>query len=1116
MSLKTTLKSNSGRATRVYKTTDMGMQLNKGYRWWEAKSATERKNQLLATVAFLKQGQKFRTEETRVYSQLYTGKPMVGYAGPAFSKVSNPLNIAPGRPTYNLISSVTDTLVSRLTQDRPVPVFLTDNGDYKERNLAKKLNDFILGEFYRTKAYEIGEQILTDALVQGTGVLKIHETMDKKVGIERVLPIELFVDLEESRFGDPRRMYQVKYMDRAMVESAFPKHKAMAAAADKGILEQSDASRSVADLVVVVEGWALPSGEDTNDGWHSIVCSEGELFGEKWTKQKFPFVFLHHKKRPEGFWAQGVAESLMGTQLTLNDLLITIAQSIRTMGVPRVFVEEGSKCNTASFVNKIGTVIKYRGAAPIFATSPSNAPELYEERARLIQFGFEQEGLSMLSATSQKPSGLNSGEAQRVYQDINSDRFASLERRYTNFYVDLAYQLIDKALDIAERDGSYTTIFTDRKKGCKQIELPKIKMLKDPFIIQAYVQSSLPKDPAGRLQKVTEMIQSNMVTIQEGRRLLDFPDLGQVETLANASEERIYYILDEIIENGVYEGPDQFMNLAKATEIVTQYINLYSTCKLEEEKVQMLRDFFAEIQDLQMAAMPQPPMMPPEPSNQLAVPQGLPTSELLPMGPGPAPSGGGIPMMAEGGMVEDQKKNPSLAESDLPGWLQGIRQTTVPAFQQASEAVQSVPGLDFATSAFNLTSPAAYAFTEAGKPEPQGGILEQISHVPGTQAAANIPTGWKVLKGSALGAEQQFAKDTERYLELLKKLNPAKNKGIIDPDGRLYQEAVEIQNKYGMNQSFFSNNKPVPLDKYSTKEELIGLQKRSKQPNLEVARTPEEIAAKAQKEALDRVTNIGGGEVESLLKEGKPIDEVAKEVMGWRKRRLEEDLNRWKSELNNPRSSADEVKYAKRRLEELTQELKDFENVSLEQVERELIEDQRRWELITGETKKINEKRAELRAAEEERLKNVVVPIEIEGGPKPKGRPSTKQEDPYLKELMKLQEQKIKLYDDYFERGKMTQEEYKKAQQEVRDKITKLVDTRRRFENKEILRELPKDKGTTQQLDDYIAQELSELETRDIDDLTAIMSENLNEMGWKVDLNDLHDAIVKRLKPKKD
>jgi hypothetical protein len=281
-------------------------------------------------------------------------------------------------------------------------------------------------------------------------------------------------------------------------------------------------------------------------------------------------------------------------------------------------------------------IIPYRGTPPIFSVSQSNAQEMYEERARLIQFGFEQEGLSMLSATSQKPAGLNSGEAQRVYQDVNSERFAALERRYTNFYVDLAYQIIHKAKEIGEREGSYATIFTDRKKGAKEIELPEIKLLNDPFVIQAYTESSLPKDPAGRLQKVTEMIQSNMISIQEGRRLLDFPDLGQKETLANASEERIYCYLDDIIEEGKYQGPDQWINLQNATEIVTQYINLYSCCKLEEEKLQMLRDFFLQIQDLQMAAMPPTaPGMPMAPQNNLAVPQPLPQSTNLPQGPGP-------------------------------------------------------------------------------------------------------------------------------------------------------------------------------------------------------------------------------------------------------------------------------------------------------------------------------------------------------------------------------------------------------------------------------------------------------------------------------------------------
>ena len=43
------------------------------------------------------------------------------------------------------------------------------------------------------------------------------------------------------------------------------------------------------------------------------------------------------------------------------------------------------------------------------------------------------------------------------------------------------------------------------------------------------------------------MIGAGMISIAEGRRLLDYPDLEQVEKLANASEERIFQILDDIL-----------------------------------------------------------------------------------------------------------------------------------------------------------------------------------------------------------------------------------------------------------------------------------------------------------------------------------------------------------------------------------------------------------------------------------------------------------------------------------------------------------------------------------------------------------------------------------------
>lgn len=634
MALNSTVKEKPSRVSKTYKTKDNSSAGNKGFRWWENKDKVKRAEELCSTVAYLKAGQAFRQRQAAQFARLYSGQSLYSFVGSNMSKMDQVSSLAPNRPTFNLVSSVVDTLVSRITQNRPTPVFLTDNSDYKQRNLAKKLNNFILGEFYQTKAYELGEFILTDALVEGTGCVKIYRTQDNKVGLERTLLTELFVDLQESAFGDPRRLYQVKLYDREVLAQMFPDKRMMVMAAEKASIDNStESAKSVSDLVMVVEGWSLPSSPKAKDGLHSIACSAGELLDEAWTKPTFPFTFLHHKKRMLGFWSMGCAESLMGTQLELNSILNTISKAIKLAGVPRIWIEEGSKVNKGNIGNKIGEIGTYRGTPPIFSTPNSNAPELYQERDRIIQYGYRQEGLSEMAAASVKPAGLNSGEAQRVYNDTNDVRFAALEKRYSNFYVDLAYQIIDLAKDIAKDTGSYQTVYTDRRKGKKEIDLPNIKLLEDPFVIQAYTESALPKDPAGRLAKVTEMIQSNMVSIQEGRRLLDYPDINQIETLANAAEERIYCYLDEIIETGKYEEPDVFMPFQKCEEIVTQYINLYATCKLEEAKMQKLRDWFTQIQDLKKAAIPPAPPAPVGgPSNGLAAPMPLPQSPLVPQG----------------------------------------------------------------------------------------------------------------------------------------------------------------------------------------------------------------------------------------------------------------------------------------------------------------------------------------------------------------------------------------------------------------------------------------------------------------------------------------------------
>ncbi len=604
------------------------MQLSQ---WWLEANQDKAAAQMLTSAAYLKESQGYRYRQAAIYARLYGNQSLYSFAGANLSKMDQTLGLPQERPTFNIIQSVTDTLVSRITQSRPQPVFLTDNGDYKQRNLAKKLNNFILGEFYQTKAYELGAIALRDALVEGTGCIHTFETPDHKVGLERVLLTELLVDPNEAMYGEPRQLYRIKLMDRNVLIASFPKLKKKLEAAAVGYPDNSaDSSKTVSDLIMVVEGWHLRSGKNAKDGRHTLACSAGYLIDEEYIKDRFPFSFLHYAPRMLGFWAQGVAEQLMGTQMELNSILFTISRAIKLVGVPRVFQEESSKVVSAHHNNEIGVIVKFRGIKPTYEVAPCNAPELYAERDKLIQYGYQQSGVSALQASSQKPQGLDSGEAIRTYDDISTDRFAALSRRYDNMFIDLAYQIIDLAKDIAEEQGEYSTVYPN-KNGTKEIDLPKAALIQDSFVIQCFTQSSLPKDPAGRLAKVTEMVQSGMITLQEGRRLLDYPDLEQIEKLANAGEERIFAILDDIIETGKYTPPDPFMDLQLATTLTTQYINLYAPAKLEESKAQKLRDFFNQIQTIKQAAMQPPPGMPAAPGQPTpqAAPEAPPTSPLV-------------------------------------------------------------------------------------------------------------------------------------------------------------------------------------------------------------------------------------------------------------------------------------------------------------------------------------------------------------------------------------------------------------------------------------------------------------------------------------------------------
>ncbi len=605
--------------------------------WWKCDDDMKLAQQLTGTAAYLKTNQQWRLRQLSVDVRLYSGLSVYSYAGSNMSKLDRTKTLPDDRPTFNIIQACTDTLVSRLSQNEPTPKFLTDGADYHQRHLAQELNQFILGEFYQTKAYDKGKQILRDCCVMGTGALKVYRGHDDKVCLDRVMITDLYMDQNDAVNGEPQQLYQLKLVDRDKLMANNPQAKMMIAMTPQSFPDNSaDSSRTAADQVLLVEGWKLPSGPDPEapnyvPGRHTIATVNGIILNEEWNKPKFPFVFLKYSDPFLGFWGQGLATQLFGTQISINRLMYTITRAITLVGVPRVFVEQGSKVAKAHNNNEIGVIVTYSGTKPSYEVAPSNAPELYAERDRLIQYGFRQCGISDMQATGQKPAGLDSGEAIRTYDDINSDRMATLAKAYENFYIALAYMITDCAMDIAKETGKYQTVYPN-KDGTKEIDLPKMDILKDPFVIQCFTESALPRTPAGRIQTVTEMVQAGMLTLKEGRRLMKAPDLEDNERLDNASEERIFQILDNIVEKGIYTMPDVYLDLQLASVLTVQYINLYLAAKLEEEKADLLRKFFKQVQDLIQKGQPPAPLPAPTP---IAKPMPAPTSPLVPNTPQP-------------------------------------------------------------------------------------------------------------------------------------------------------------------------------------------------------------------------------------------------------------------------------------------------------------------------------------------------------------------------------------------------------------------------------------------------------------------------------------------------
>ena len=585
------------------------------YAWWSQEGDAVA-DSVQAVVNNIVKTQDYQRTLNLRYARLYGNLEVFGLGYGSYRR-NTPQTVPDNAVTYNVVKSVIDTAAAKISQNRPRPLFLTSGGNYAQQERAKKLTKYVDGVFYDTHAYRKAQDAFIDAGVFGTGCLKVF-IEEGRVRLERVTPTELVVDDADGRYGKPRQLHQVRLVGRQALLEMYPEHEVAIKSAHSAL---DDSDSNVADMVEVTESWYLGKR-------HAITIEGKTLFDEEYTKTYFPFVFFNWNKRLAGFFGQGLAENLVGIQIEINKILKTIQKAQAIASVPRVFLESSSKVSTAQLTNQIGSIVKYTGKAPTIHTAQALNPEVYNHLKWLIQSAYEIPGISQLSAQSKKPSGLDSGVALREYNDIESERFMLQGQRWEAFFLDLAKIIIDMSRDIYEHDkGLLVNVIG--KDFIETIKWADVDLKDDQFIMKVYPTNLLPTTPAGKLQKLQELIQTGMISPEEGRELLDFPDLEAFATLASADKKLTDKIINTIVEDGQYNPPEPESNLEYATKKAQQAYLAGILNDLPEERLEMLLRYMDDAARLLKAQTP-PPAPAPAPAAPMAAPEPLPQSDLLP------------------------------------------------------------------------------------------------------------------------------------------------------------------------------------------------------------------------------------------------------------------------------------------------------------------------------------------------------------------------------------------------------------------------------------------------------------------------------------------------------
>lgn len=565
--------------------------------------------------------------------------------------------------TENLIASNVDTVAAYVANTDVRARVQTDGADWSHERTAKKLERYLDG---LQKIHNVGEKcrmaFKTGAALKGTGAVKVWTDRFDRINV-RAIPIDnIVVDEIENRDGNPSHLHYRDFYDKELLAAQFPKHR-----------DEIDRAQTSGDWrlwagyrplqrheLIAIESWRLPIGPqghpDYIPGRH-VICIDGcDLLDEEFHDDHFPFAIMRWNKPVWGFYGISLAERILPHQNLLNRRNYQINRSLDLKADPITYVNQADQNLAVKTVNQIGSIAVYKTQVPITVDHQSVGKETYDSRLTIKSDAFSESGVNQIASGGDAPRGIETGAGFREWRGTTTRRFSIQESAFERLWLDVDWLIIDCCKKLGAKAP---TILNVTKFGNEKIKWSEVDM--DDLKIELAAASTLADTPAGRQQRLTELAQAGVITLDESRELLDHPDITRIMSLYNAMLEDIEWTIQRIEDGETDVVPEPYQNLDAGVKLMQkEYLRIRSLAP--ESVLEALSDWMS------MAAnILNPPQVPGNPADQSRMPgpPGAPgpmPPGAPPMMPGPGmPQGPGAQMAAGGPAFAPGAYNPMTA-----------------------------------------------------------------------------------------------------------------------------------------------------------------------------------------------------------------------------------------------------------------------------------------------------------------------------------------------------------------------------------------------------------------------------------------------------------------------